>query len=74
MSFLDLNISLFQTIQATNVNFKFRHIPFQGNFNPRVYDKRDEFSFLFVNFPFWNVSLVPSYGVYVSQLVFYIYL
>jgi hypothetical protein len=48
--------------------------PFQGNFNPRVYDKRDEFSFLFVNFPFWNVSLVPSYGVYVSQLDFYIYL
>lgn len=29
-----------------------------------IYDKRDDFSFPIVNFPFldWDVSLAPSYG------------
>ena len=43
----------------------------QGNLNTRVYDKRDDFSFPIVNFPFLDgdVPLAPSYGVYISQLV-----
>ena len=36
-----------------------------------VYDKRDVFGFLIVNFPWLrgDVPRLPSYGVYVSQLV-----
>ena len=35
-----------------------------------VYDKRDEFGFPFVSFPWLNgdVPRLPSYGVYISQL------
>ena len=36
-----------------------------------MYDKRDDFSFPIVNYPFLDgdVPLSPSYGVYISQLV-----
>lgn len=39
----------------------------------KIYDKRDDFSFPIVNFPFLegDVPLAPSYGVYISQLVRY---
>ena len=42
-----------------------------GKLHTRIYDKRDDFSFPIVNFPFLDgdVPLAPSYGVYVSQLV-----
>ena len=35
------------------------------------YDKRDDFNFLIVNFPFLNSNIpsAPAYGVYVSQLI-----
>ena len=38
-----------------------------------LYDKRDDFDFAIVNFPFScsNVPLSPAYGVYVSQLIRY---
>ena len=37
----------------------------------RIYDKRDDFNFELVNFPFLdgNVPLSPSYGVYISQFI-----
>ena len=36
----------------------------------KVYDKRDNFSFSIVNFPFlWGLALVPLYGGYISHLV-----
>ena len=37
----------------------------------RIYDKRDDFNFEIVNFPFLDgdVPLSPSYGVYISQLI-----
>ena len=37
------------------------------------YDKRDDFNFPIVNFPFLssNIPSVPAYGVYVSQLIRY---
>ena len=37
----------------------------------KIYDKRDDFNFEIVNFPFldWDVLRSPSYGVYISQLV-----
>jgi hypothetical protein len=36
-----------------------------------LYDKRDDFDFAIVNFPFLcsNISLSPAYGVHVSQLI-----
>ena len=36
-----------------------------------IYDKRDEFNFYIVNFPFLDgdVPRRPSYGAYISQLI-----
>ena len=38
-----------------------------------LYDKRNDFNFTIVNFPFLssNIPSAPAYGVYVSQLVHY---
>ena len=40
-------------------------------FHPKCYDKRDDFDFDTVNFPFLDgdVPRRPSYGVYISQLI-----
>ena len=40
----------------------------------KLYDKRDEFYFNIVNFPFLsnNMPQSPAYGVYVSQLIRYV--
>ena len=37
----------------------------------KIYDKRDDFNFEIFNFPFLNgdVPSLPSYGVYISQLI-----
>ena len=42
-----------------------------GIFSSKIYDKRDDFNFEIVNFPFLDgdVSRSPSYGVYISQLI-----
>ena len=39
----------------------------------KLYDKRDDFDFHIVNFPFLssNIPSSPSYGIYISQLVRY---
>ena len=44
-----------------------------GKLTTRLYDKRDDFNFLIVNFPFLssNTPSAPAYGVYVSQLLRY---
>ena len=44
-----------------------------GWLRTKLYDKRDDFNFPIVNFPFIfsNISAVPAYGVYISQLVRY---
>ena len=53
-SFLDLNIKVIGNNIHTSVN-----------------DKRDDFGFPIVNFPFLigDVPRLPSYGIYISQLV-----
>ena len=40
-----------------------------GKLTTRLYDKRDDFTFPIVNFPFLssNIPSAPAYGVYVSQ-------
>ena len=42
-----------------------------GHFTTTIFDKRESFNFRIVNFPFMssNISAVPSYGSYMSQLV-----
>ena len=44
-----------------------------GKLSTRLYDKRDDFNFPIVNFPFLssNIPSAPAYGVYVSQLIRY---
>ena len=44
-----------------------------GKLSTRLYDKRDDFDFHVVNFPFLssNIPFGPSYGVYISQLIRY---
>ena len=44
-----------------------------GKLATRLYDKRDDFNFSIVNFPFpsSNIPSAPAYGVYVSQLIRY---
>ena len=39
----------------------------------KLYDKRDDFNFPIVNFPFMcsNIPAAPAYGVYISQLIRY---
>ena len=53
-SFFDLNIKLIG-----------------NNIHTSVYDKRDDFGFPIVNFPWFigDVPRLPSYGIYISQLV-----
>ena len=42
-----------------------------GHLNTKLYDKRDDFNFQIVNFPFLssNIPASPAYGVYMSQLI-----
>ena len=44
-----------------------------GKLSTKLYDKRDDFEFHIVNFPFLssNIPSGPSYGVYISQLIRY---
>ena len=44
-----------------------------GKLSTRLYDKRDDFDFHIVNFPFLssNIPSGPSYGVHISQLIRY---
>jgi hypothetical protein len=41
----------------------------------KLHDKRDDFNFPVVNFPFTgicsNIPVAPAYGVYISQLIRY---
>jgi hypothetical protein len=49
------------------------NIDSNGRLTTSLYDKRDDFDFAIVNFPFLcsNVSLSPAYCVYISQVIRY---
>ena len=49
------------------------NIDADGKLTTQLYDKRDDFSFTIVNFPYIcsNIPLSPAYGVYISQLIRY---
>ena len=44
-----------------------------GIVSSKIYDKRDDFNFEIVNFPFLDGDDLrsPSYGIYISQLILY---
>jgi hypothetical protein len=43
-----------------------------GKLTTQLYDKRDDFSFTIVNFPYICINILsPAYGVYISQLIRY---
>ena len=50
-----------------NLNLSIRN----GIVSSKIYDKRNDFNFEIVNFPFLDgdVPRSPSYGVYISQLI-----
>ena len=43
----------------------------EGRLRTKLYDKRDDFNFSIVNFPFIcsNIPAVPAYGVYISLMI-----
>ena len=45
----------------------------EGRLRTKLFDKRDDFNFPIVNFPFIcsNIPAAPAYGVYISQLIRY---
>ena len=48
------------------------HLSISNGFgSSKIYDKRDDFDFDIVNFPFFDgvVPRRPSYGVHISQLI-----
>ena len=49
------------------------NIDADGKLTTQLHDKRDDFSFTIVNFPYKgsNIPLSPAYGVYISQLIRY---
>ena len=56
----------------TEAPFLDLHLSVSNGFvSSKIYDKRDDFNFDIVNFPFLDsdVPRRPSYGVYISQLV-----
>jgi len=44
-----------------------------GTLTTKLYDKRDDFNFPIVNYPFLdsNIPSSPAYGVFISQLIRY---
>ena len=56
----------------TDAPFLDLHLSISNGFvSSRIYDKRDDFDFDIVNFPFLDgdVPRRPSYGVYISQFI-----
>ena len=59
-------------ISDTEAPFLVLHLSFSNGFvSSKFYDKRDDFDFDIVNFPFLDgdVPRRPSYGVYISHLI-----
>ena len=51
----------------------FLNIDTDRRLHTKIYDKRDNFNFPIINFPFLisNIPSAPSYGIYISQLIRY---
>ena len=58
----------------SNVKFLDLHLSISNGFvSSKIYDKRDDFDFDIVNFPFLDGDVPRStfYGVYISQLIWF---
>ena len=56
----------------TEARFLDLHLSISNGFvSSKIYDKRDDFDFDIVNFPFLDrdIPRAPSYGIYISQLI-----
>ena len=61
-------------LQLNKAPFLDLHLSISNGFvSSKIYDKRDDFDFDIVNFPFLDgdVSRSTSYGVYISQLIWF---
>ena len=68
-------------LQLNEANTSYTETPFldlhlsisNGFISSKIYDKRDDFDFDIVNFPFLDgdVSRSTCYGVYISQLIWF---
>ena len=73
------NVKCYKTLQLNKAKSSDTEAPFldltlfitNGIVSSKIYDKRDDFNFEIVNFPFLDgdVPRSPSYGVYISQLI-----
>ena len=66
----ELILNLESTVlEASYLDLKFENI--NGTYKISLYDKRDDFSFEIVNYPWLdsNIPSSPAYGVYISRLV-----
>ena len=61
------------TLKSASYLDLYLEIDISGRLRSKLYDKRDDFSFPIVNFPFLcsNIPAAPAYGVYISQLIRY---
>jgi hypothetical protein len=57
----------------TDTSASYLEIDSEGRLRMKLYDKRDDFNFPIVNYPFIcsNIPAAPAYGVYISQLIRY---
>ena len=58
-------------MSETEVSFLDLHLSLSGGFvKTKIYDKRDDFEFDIVNFPFLDghIPRLTSFGVYISQV------
>ena len=65
-----------ETTETTcTASFLDLHLEFDssGKLSTKIYDKRDDFDFKIINFPYLcsNIPTSPAYGVYISQLIRY---
>ena len=69
----DLKDTTLSSTEVCYLDTKIVHGDSSAPFHIGVYDKREDFDFRIVNFPFMdsNIPATPAYGVYISQLVRY---
>ena len=59
------------TVKSASYIDLYLDIDNEGRLKTKLYDKRDDFSFPIVNFPFLcsNIPAASAYGVYISRLI-----
>ena len=75
MILLNTSIPLSFKYTARSASFFDLHLEIDSErqLRTKLYDKRDDFNFPIVNFPFIcnNIPAAPAYGAYISQLIRY---